>query len=142
MNICLKKTIAQIEYCLSDDGGVNMDQLRKMYDLTLRLQSQLLSVIYDTERGSARSVCLGRRDEQNRKRSGKRSCVGIDARPLSAPTFYHCVRAFTYLWCQVFCSISVSIIATSSLGRMSSAFAIFQRVSKFACLVPFSIIVK
>lgn len=49
MNICLKKTIAQIERCLSDGNGMNMDQLRKMYDLTLRLQSQLLSVIYDME---------------------------------------------------------------------------------------------
>ena len=129
MNICLKKTIAQIDHCLPGDGIVNIDQLRKMYDLTLRQQSQLLSVIYDMEiwiltdynkseashedqifgktmrfrkchgkqskaqnlclpwtsinhdallighkirhgeadmqRGSARSVCLGRRDEQN-----------------------------------------------------------------------------
>ena len=49
MNICLKKTIAQIERCLPDSGKVNTAQLRKMYDLTLRLQSQLLSVIYDIE---------------------------------------------------------------------------------------------
>ena len=28
---------------------MNVDQLRKRYDLTLRLQSQLLSVIYDME---------------------------------------------------------------------------------------------
>ena len=49
MNICLKKTIAQIERCLPDNGIANADQLRKMYDLTLRLQSQLLSVIYDME---------------------------------------------------------------------------------------------
>ncbi len=39
-------------------------------------------------------------------------------------------------------SISSSIKATSSLGRISSAFAIFHKVSKFACLSPFSIIVK
>jgi len=49
MNICLKKTIAQSEQCLPDNGIANVDQLRKMYDLTLRLQSQLLSVIYDME---------------------------------------------------------------------------------------------
>ena len=49
MNICLKKMIAQIEQCLPDNGIANVDQLRKMYDLTLRLQSQLLSVIYDME---------------------------------------------------------------------------------------------
>lgn len=49
MNICLKKTIAQIERCLPDDGNVKTAQLHRMYDLTLRLQSQLLSVIYDME---------------------------------------------------------------------------------------------
>lgn len=49
MNICLKKTMVQIERCLPDNGIANADQLRKMYDLTLRLQSQLLSVIYDIE---------------------------------------------------------------------------------------------
>lgn len=49
MNISLRKTIAQIERCLPNEGGANADQLHKMYDLTLRLQSQLLSVIYDTE---------------------------------------------------------------------------------------------
>ncbi len=49
MNICLKKTIAQVEQCLPKTGSTDVDQLRKMYDLTLRLQSQLLSVIYDVE---------------------------------------------------------------------------------------------
>lgn len=43
---------------------------------------------------------------------------------------------------QPFRSISSSIRATSSLGRISSAFAIFHRVSKLACLSPFSIIVR
>lgn len=58
MNICLKKTIAQIDRCLPDDGGVKADQLHKMYDLTLRLQSQLMSVIYDMETlgGSAERI--------------------------------------------------------------------------------------
>ncbi len=49
MNICLKKTIAQIEQCLPDDSNVKTARLHRMYDLTLRLQSQLLSVIYDME---------------------------------------------------------------------------------------------
>lgn len=49
MNICLKKTITQIERCISDNGSANATQLHRMYDLTLRLQSQLLSVIYDME---------------------------------------------------------------------------------------------
>lgn len=49
MNISLKKTVAQIERCLPDTSVANANQFRKMYDLTLRLQSQLLSVIYDME---------------------------------------------------------------------------------------------
>ena len=59
MNICLKKTIAQIEHCLPDGDGVNMDQPCKIYGLTLRLQSHLLSVIYDVETfgGSAEASC-------------------------------------------------------------------------------------
>ena len=39
-------------------------------------------------------------------------------------------------------SIVSSILATNSLGCISKAPAIFQIVSKFACLVPFSIIDK
>ena len=38
-----------IERCLSADGTAGIAELRKMYDLTLRLQSQLLGVIYDLE---------------------------------------------------------------------------------------------
>lgn len=49
MNISLKKTIAQVDRCLLDSGEVNLAKLHKMYELVLRLQSQLLSVIYDAE---------------------------------------------------------------------------------------------
>jgi len=49
LNISLKKTIVQIDRCLAEGGGASADQLHKMYDLTLRLQIQLLSVIYDME---------------------------------------------------------------------------------------------
>ena len=49
MNINIKKTVAQIDHCLPDSGDANIAQLHKMYDLTLRLQSQLLSVIYNVE---------------------------------------------------------------------------------------------
>lgn len=38
-----------IERCLAADGTAGITELRKMYDLTLRLQSQLLGVIYDME---------------------------------------------------------------------------------------------
>lgn len=49
MNIDLKKTTAQIDRCLPDSGEVDLVRLHKMYELTLRLQSQLLAVIYDVE---------------------------------------------------------------------------------------------
>ena len=58
MNIDLKKTTAQIDRCLTDSGEVDLARLHKMYELTLRLQSQLLSVIYDMETfgGSAERI--------------------------------------------------------------------------------------
>ena len=49
MNIDLNKTIKKIETCLRKGGRGSIDQLRKMYALTLRLQNQLLAVIYDFE---------------------------------------------------------------------------------------------
>ena len=49
MNIPIDKTLRQIERCLDADRRVEMGRLRKTYDLTLKLQSQLLGVIYDME---------------------------------------------------------------------------------------------
>lgn len=49
MNIDLRKTTAQIDRCLSENCEMSAARFRRMYDLTLRLQSQLLSVIYDIE---------------------------------------------------------------------------------------------
>ncbi len=49
MNIDLKKTLAQIEDNLVGDGLPDIGQLHKMYDLSLRLQSQILAVIRDLE---------------------------------------------------------------------------------------------
>ncbi len=49
MNIDLKKTMAQIEGSLTDDRPPDTKQLRKLYDLSLRLQSQILAVIRDRE---------------------------------------------------------------------------------------------
>lgn len=49
MNIAIQKTLLQIQNCLPDNGRAGTEELRKMYDLTLRLQSQLLGVIYDME---------------------------------------------------------------------------------------------
>jgi len=49
MNIDLKKTLAQIEGNLPGDGPPDIGQLQKMYDLSFRLQSQILAVIRDRE---------------------------------------------------------------------------------------------
>ena len=49
MNIPIDKTLRQIARCLDTDRCVEMGQLRKAYELTLKLQSQLLGVIYDME---------------------------------------------------------------------------------------------
>lgn len=49
MNIDLKKTLAQIESNLTGDGPPDIGQLHKMYDLSFRLQSQILAVIRDRE---------------------------------------------------------------------------------------------
>lgn len=49
MNIAMTKTLTQIQGCLDRDGAAGIEALHKMYDLTLKLQSQLLGVIYDME---------------------------------------------------------------------------------------------
>ena len=82
MNISLKKTIAQIERCLPDNSAADANQLRKMYDLTLRLQSQLLSVIYDMETfdGNDTEKCLAQ--EQINGRNNGTSVTLIINEPL------------------------------------------------------------
>ncbi len=49
MNIDLQKTLAQIEGSLAGDGVPDVKRLHKMYDLSLRLRSQILAVIRDLE---------------------------------------------------------------------------------------------
>ena len=49
MNIPIDNTLKQIERCLDTGNSVDVKRLRKMYDLTFKLQSQLLGVIYDME---------------------------------------------------------------------------------------------
>lgn len=48
MNIPIDETLKQLGHCL-EGNSVSVKPLRKMYDLTLKLQSQLLGVIYDME---------------------------------------------------------------------------------------------
>jgi len=47
--IDLNKTLAALGKCLPAEGAPTLKQLRRMYELTHRLQSQLLAVIYDME---------------------------------------------------------------------------------------------
>lgn len=49
MYIDLNKTLAAIGRCLQPEGETTPKQLRRMYELTYRLQSQVLAVIYDME---------------------------------------------------------------------------------------------
>lgn len=49
MYIDLKKTFEEISRCLPEKGAPTQKQLQRMYELTLRLQSQELAAIYDME---------------------------------------------------------------------------------------------
>ena len=49
MYIDLKKTLEEISRCLPEKGVPTSKQLQRMYELTLRLQSQELAMIYDME---------------------------------------------------------------------------------------------
>ena len=49
MNTRIDKTLMRLSSCLDADGNADAPRLHKMYDLALKLQSQLLGVIYDTE---------------------------------------------------------------------------------------------
>lgn len=49
MYINLNKTLAAISKCLPEAGEPTSKQLRQMYDLSVRLMSQILAVIYDSE---------------------------------------------------------------------------------------------
>ena len=49
MYIDLNKTLTAIGKCLPAGGEVTTEQLHRMYDLTQRLLSQELAVIYDLE---------------------------------------------------------------------------------------------
>ena len=47
MYINLKKTLSQIEKALPQEGVQDLSKLQKAYELTLRLRSQIVGVIYD-----------------------------------------------------------------------------------------------
>lgn len=68
----LKKTLAAIGACMSDDGAPGVEQLHRMYNLTLRLMSQELSVIYDQE-------AFGRPARQERRTLAQRQSAGVSS---------------------------------------------------------------
>lgn len=47
MYINLRKTLSQIEKALPQEGVQDLSKLQKAYELTLRLRSQIIGVIYD-----------------------------------------------------------------------------------------------
>ena len=47
MYINLKKTLSQIEKALPPEGVQDLSKLQKAYEITLRLRSQIIGVIYD-----------------------------------------------------------------------------------------------
>ena len=47
MYIDLKKTLSQIEKALPQEGVQDLSKLQKAYEITLRLRSQIIGVIYD-----------------------------------------------------------------------------------------------
>ena len=55
MYIDLKKTLSQIEKALPQEGVQNLSKLQKAYEITLRLRSQIIGIIYDMKQytGSA-----------------------------------------------------------------------------------------
>ena len=69
MNIPIDKTLKQIERCLDDGQRVDVEQLRKAYNLTLKLQSQFFGVIYDMETfaldSSGTRIAVGHSHGQN-----------------------------------------------------------------------------
>ena len=67
MHTDLKKTLATIERCLPVEGEPTWAQLYRMYDLTLRLMSQELAVIYDKEAFDSQT---GQRSLAERRNSG------------------------------------------------------------------------
>lgn len=71
----LKKTLTVIDSCIPDDGAPGVEQLHRMYDLTLRLMSQELSLIYDQE-------AFGRSAGQERRTFARRQRVGVNKAPL------------------------------------------------------------
>lgn len=79
-----EKTLAAISRCLPTEGEPTTKQLRRMYDLTLRLMSQELAVIYDLEAfGGSPAGQEGRTLAE--QKSGGKTADGIVTLTISEP---------------------------------------------------------
>ena len=71
--INLRKTLNQIEYALPPEGVQDVIKLQKAYELTLRLRSQIIGVIYDLKQYTKTSEI----DFPNREVSDKKQVVTL-----------------------------------------------------------------
>ena len=69
MYIDLKKTLSQIEKALPQEGVQDLSKLQKAYEVTLRLRSQIIGVIYDMKQysGSAANDSPKREIKSNKQ---------------------------------------------------------------------------
>ena len=69
MHIDLKKTLSQIEKALPPEGVQDLSKLQKAYEITLRLRSQIIGVIYDMKQysGSAANDSPKREIKSNKQ---------------------------------------------------------------------------
>ncbi len=69
MYINLKKTLSQIEKALPQEGLQDLSKLQKAYEITLRLRSQIIGVIYDMKQysGSAANDSSKREIKSNKQ---------------------------------------------------------------------------
>ena len=67
MYINLKKTLKQIEAALPEEGRADIGKLEKAYEITMRLRSQIIGVIYDMKEYGSDYQSLPEKIEYNRK---------------------------------------------------------------------------
>lgn len=79
-----EKTLAALGRCLPAEGEPTTKQLHRMYDLTLRLMSQELAVIYDLETFGGNTVRQERQTFAEEK-SGVNTAGGIVTLTISEP---------------------------------------------------------
>ena len=80
MYIDLKKTLSQIEHTLPQEGVQDLSKLQKAYELTLRLRSQIIGVIYDMKQYS--DTTINNSPKQEHRNLNKQTVTLIIPEPL------------------------------------------------------------